>query len=33
VNFWHVQRMILVTGGAPVLLSPKVNTDQAFVAG
>jgi len=32
VNFWHVQDMILVTEGAPVLLSPKFNTDQAFVA-
>ena len=33
VNFWHVQDMILVTEGAPVLLSPKFNTDRAFVAG
>jgi Xaa-Pro aminopeptidase len=33
VNFWHVQDMILVQQGAPVLLSPKFNTDQAFVAG
>ena len=33
VNFWHVQDMVLVTDGAPVLLSPKVNTDEAFVAG
>lgn len=33
VNFWHVQDMILVTEGAPVLLSPKFNTDEAFVAG
>ena len=33
VNFWHVQDMILVTEGAPVLLSPKFNTDKAFVAG
>lgn len=32
VNFWHVQDMILVTEGAPVLLSPKFNTDKAFVA-
>ena len=32
VNFWHVQDMILVTEGAPELLSPKFNTDQAFVA-
>ncbi len=33
VNFWHVQDMVLVTKGAPVLLSPKFNTDQPFVAG
>lgn len=33
VNFWHVQDMILVTKGAPVLLSPKFNTDRPFVAG
>lgn len=33
VNFWHVQDMILVTEGAPVLLSPKFSTDEAFVAG
>lgn len=33
VNFWHVQDMILVTDGAPVLLSPKFNTDEAFVVG
>lgn len=33
VNFWHVQDMILVTDGAPELLSPKFNTDKAFVAG
>lgn len=32
VNFWHVQDMILVTEGAPELLSPKFNTDRAFVA-
>ena len=32
VNFWHVQDMVLVTKGAPVLLSPKFNTDQAFIA-
>jgi Xaa-Pro aminopeptidase len=31
VNFWHVQDMILVTEGAPVLLSPKFSTDQPFV--
>ena len=33
VNFWHVQDMVLVTKGAPVLLSPKFNTDEPFVAG
>lgn len=32
VNFWHVQDMLLVTDGAPVLLSPKFNTDEAYVA-
>ncbi len=32
VNFWHVQDMILVTKGAPELLSAKFNTDQPFVA-
>jgi Xaa-Pro aminopeptidase len=31
VNFWHVQDMVLVTKGAPVLLSPKFNTDEPFV--
>ncbi len=31
VNFWHVQDMILVQKGAPVLLSPKFNTDEPFV--
>jgi Xaa-Pro aminopeptidase len=33
VNFWHVQDMILVTSGAPELLSPRFNTDKPFVAG
>lgn len=33
VNFWHVQDMVLVTDGAPLLLSPKFNTDEPFVAG
>ena len=33
VNFWHVQDMILVTKGAPELLSPKFSTDQPFIAG
>jgi len=31
VNFWHVQDMVLVTKGAPVLLSPKFKTDEPFV--
>ena len=31
VNFWHVQDMVLVTKGAPVLLSPKFDTDGPFV--
>ena len=31
VNFWHVQDMILVRKGAPLLLSPKFNTDEPFV--
>lgn len=33
VNFWHVQDMVLVTKGAPILLSAKFNTDEPFVAG
>lgn len=33
VNFWHVQDMILVQKGAPVLLSAKFDTDRPFVAG
>lgn len=33
VNFWHLQDMVLVTKGAPELLSPKFNTDEPFVAG
>jgi hypothetical protein len=31
VNFWHVQDMILVRKGAPLLLSPEFNTDEPFV--
>ena len=31
VNFWHLQDMILVRNGAPLLLSPKFNTDEPFV--
>lgn len=31
VNFWHVQDLVLVTNGAPVLLSAKFNTDEPFV--
>ena len=33
VNFWHVQDLVLVTTGAPVLLSAKLNTDEPFVVG
>jgi Xaa-Pro aminopeptidase len=33
VNFWHVQDMVLVTNGAPELLSAKFNTDEPFIAG
>ena len=33
VNSWHVQDMVLVTDGAPVLMSPKFKTDEPFVAG
>jgi Xaa-Pro aminopeptidase len=33
VNFWHVQDLVLVTDGAPVLLSSKFDTDGPFVAG
>ena len=32
VNFWHLQDMVLVTKGAPGLLSSKFNTDEPFVA-
>jgi len=32
VNYWHVQDMILVQKGAPILLSPKFNTDEPFIA-
>jgi Xaa-Pro aminopeptidase len=31
VNHWHVQDMLLVTDGAPLLLSAKFNTDEPFV--
>lgn len=31
VNFWHVQDMVLVQNGPPIMLSPKFNTDQPFV--
>jgi Xaa-Pro aminopeptidase len=30
-DYWHVQDMVLVQQGAPLLLSPKFNTDQPFV--
>jgi hypothetical protein len=33
VNFWHIQDMILVQQGAPILLSAKFSTDEPFVAG
>lgn len=33
VNFWHVQDMILVQQGEPILLSAKFNTDEPFLAG
>jgi len=33
VNSWHLQDMVLVTAGAPELLSPKFNTDEPFVTG
>ena len=32
VNFWHVQDMVLVTKDAPLLLSPRFNTDTPFIA-
>jgi Xaa-Pro aminopeptidase len=30
-DYWHVQDMVLVQQGAPVLLSPRFNTDQPFI--
>ena len=30
-DHWHVQDMVLVQQGAPILLSPKFNTDQPFI--
>jgi hypothetical protein len=33
VNLWHLQDRVLVTEGAPVLLSPKFDTREPFVAG
>lgn len=30
-DYWHVQDMVLVQQGAPILLSPKFNTDQPFI--
>jgi Xaa-Pro aminopeptidase len=30
-DYWHVQDMLLVQPGAPLLLSPKFNTDQPFI--
>jgi Xaa-Pro aminopeptidase len=32
VNCWHLQDLVLVTTEEPVLLSPKFDTDEAFVA-
>ena len=31
VNHWHLQDLIVVTEGAPLLLSAKFNTDEPFV--
>ena len=30
---WHLQDMVLVTDGAPRLLSPLMGTDEMLVAG
>ena len=30
---WHLQDMVLVTDGAPKLLSPLIGTDEMLVAG
>ena len=33
IGYWHLQDMVLVTGGAPRLLSPLINTDEIMIAG
>ena len=33
VSYWRLQDLILVTEGAPRLLSTRFNTDEMFVAG
>ena len=30
---WHLQDMVLITDGAPRLLSPLINTDEMMVTG
>ena len=30
-DYWHVQDMVLVQHGAPILLSAKFNTDQPYI--
>ncbi len=33
IGSWHLQDMVLITDGAPRLLSPLINTDEMLVAG
>ena len=33
IGYWHLQDMVLITGGAPRLLSPLINTDEIMLAG
>ena len=33
IGYWHLQDMVLVTGGTPRLLSPLINTDEIMIAG
>jgi Xaa-Pro aminopeptidase len=33
IGYWHLQDMVLVTDGAPRLLSPLIDTDEMLVAG
>ncbi len=33
IGYWHLQDMVLITDGAPRLLSPLINTDEMMVAG